>query len=43
MDFKLFCTVTNETYYVKANSVEEAKHSLALQIGCPISTLEVWM
>lgn len=40
--FKLFCTVTMETYYRKAASEDEAKRKLATELGYPIDTIEVW-
>lgn len=40
--YKLFCTVTMETYYVEASSEREAKQILARQLGYSISTIDVW-
>lgn len=40
--FQLFCTITMETYYRKALSEEEAKENLALELGFPIDTIEIW-
>ena len=40
--YKLFCTVTMETYYVEADSELEAKRKLSKELGYPISTIDVW-
>ena len=40
--YKLFCTVTMETYYIKANSEREAKQILSRKIGYPINTIDVF-
>lgn len=40
--FKLFCTITMETYYVDADTELEARQKLARRLGCPISTIDVF-
>lgn len=40
--FKLFCTVTMETYYVEADTELEAKRKLSRQLGYPINTIDVF-
>ena len=42
MRFKLFCTITMETYWIEADTEYEAKQKLARQLGYPISTIEAW-
>lgn len=42
MKYKLFCTVTMETYFVEADSEYQAKNKLALQLGVPISCIDVY-
>lgn len=40
--FQLFCTVTMETYYRKATSEYDARKNLAIELGYPIDTIEIW-
>ena len=40
--YKLFCTVTMQSYLVKADSEHEAKQILAMQLCYPISTIDVF-
>ena len=40
--YKLFCTVTMETYYIKANSEREAKQILSRELGYSIDTIDVF-
>lgn len=42
MKYKLFCTVTMETYYIEASSEWEAKQVLAERLGYPISTIDAY-
>ena len=42
MKYKLFCTVTMETYFIEAESEYQAKKKLALQLGVPISCIDVY-
>lgn len=42
MKYKLFCTVTMETYFVEADSEYQAKKKLALQLEVPISCIDVY-
>lgn len=40
--FKLFCTITMETYYINADTELDARRKLARQLGYPISTIDVF-
>ena len=42
LTYKLFCTITMETYYIDSDSEYHAKQELALKIGCPLSCIVVW-
>lgn len=42
MKYKLFCTVTMQSYFIEANSEYQAKKILALQLGVPISCIDVY-
>ena len=42
MKYKLFCTVTMETYFVESNSEYEAKKYLASQLNVPIHCIDVF-
>lgn len=42
MKYKLFCTVTMKAYFVEAESEYQTKKKLALQLGVPISCIDVY-
>ena len=43
MKYKLFCTVTMQTYYIDGKSEYDAKNLLARQLNVPLSTIDVYM
>lgn len=40
MKWKLFCTITMETYYIEADTVCNAKKKLALRLNVPINCID---
>ncbi len=42
MKWKLFCTVTMKTYYVEEKSICLARKKLAIELGVPLSCIEVF-
>ncbi|MDU7030133.1 hypothetical protein [Robinsoniella peoriensis] len=40
MEWKLFCTVTMETYFIEANTLWEAKKNLAAQLNLPLECID---
>ena len=42
LKWKLFCTVTMETYYEYADTEHEAKRKLAMRLCVPISCIDAY-
>lgn len=42
LKWKLFCTVTMETYYEYADTEREARKQLAIRLNVPISCIDVF-
>lgn len=40
--WKLFCSVTIETYWEEAESLYQAKMQLAAKLNVPMSCIDVW-
>lgn len=42
MLWKLFCTVTMKTYYVKAESSLKARKKLAMELNVPLDCIDIY-